>query len=118
MTPLERIARLRALSKAATPGQWAWEWEDKSVLALYGPRRDETHVLWAQVCSACAERGWRCTAPSDEDSSLIAESRNALDALLDVAEAAQKFRESNTPYPGRLYDKLEAALDRLAAGEE
>ena len=64
-----------------TPGPWEWTMEDASVMALYGPRGLEDHVLWSGICTACQETGNRCTAPNDANARLIAMAPGLLEAL-------------------------------------
>lgn len=86
MTP----ERFRELLSTATPRPWHWGFEDESVLYVYGPRRDEDHVLWAQICDACQKRKKaRCTAPSDANADAIVAIANHADALVELWEAAQ-----------------------------
>lgn len=83
--------RFREILNKATPRPWHWGLEDKSVLFIYGPRRDEDHVLWAQICDACQKRKKaRCTAPSDENSNAIVALANHADALVELWEAAKR----------------------------
>lgn len=67
-----------------TPGPWKWTAEDSSVLALYGPRGDEDHVLWSEICPACQKSGGRCTAPNDANARLIAAAPDLLAMLEEI----------------------------------
>jgi len=78
-----RLQEIRERAEKATVGPWKWVAEDVSVLALYGPRDSEDHVLWSQICEACQKHQNRCTAPSDADASFIAHARRDIPDLLD-----------------------------------
>jgi hypothetical protein len=85
------LARLRELEAKATPGPWCHENWDA--------------VTWR----------WFSSEMGANDRALIAESRNHLAALLDVAEAAQAVRKR---HPGNAESAdlaLDSALARLEA---
>lgn len=101
----DTIARLRALEAEATPGPWTFsEWEDGVVTV------DRVHDDGLDPVAIMA------AGTTDSDAALTAASRNALPALLDVAEAARAFRDG-TYAGGRAYSggDLIAALARLEA---
>jgi hypothetical protein len=81
-TPPVDLDRIEALLSKATPGPWAWQMEDATCLALYGPGGAEHHVLWSRICPSCAERGWACTAARKDDQDCIAELHNAAPAMV------------------------------------
>jgi len=89
---LTTLDTLKKLALAATPGPWKWTFEDSSLMALYGPRELEDHVLWSQICKSCAKRGARCTAPSDADAAFI-EAVNPK-AILDLIEKHKRLKEA------------------------
>ncbi len=73
------IARLRALHEAATPGPW-FGGPGESVYA------GEEHPRGSYIADTFGVGG--------DDAALIAAMRNALPALLDVAEAARDFADA------------------------
>ena len=102
MTPTERIAELRALYEAATPGEWgqgeAGATIDRRDIFAADPARPSGLVLVA------------CTRP--EDAASIVAMHNAAPAVLAIAEAAHGVAYHNGPMSA-LYVAL-AALGKEA----
>ena len=93
-----------------TTGPWEWVFEDTAVMALYGPKGPEDHVLWAGICDACAKRGARCTAPNDANARLIAEAPEMLTLLTELYEESgpdNRPREEIWCEVGMLIDRVE-----------
>jgi hypothetical protein len=80
--------------------------EDGSVMALYGPKGPEHHVLWCGICPACAERGRRCTAPDDKNAAVIASLFNSWPVLREAITGLLTDKE-------RLAALAEAAVDYI-----
>lgn len=98
------VARLRELEAAATRGPWAATPATMAGRQMY------------KVTPQCTDRG----SMSGEDAALIAEARNALPALLAVAEAAaaleRLIREAGGGRePGPHKTAVDAVTDALAA---
>lgn len=90
------LDRLDELEKAATPGPWG---------------SDGDHINnWVQASNG----DYLCNMDYHlgDDADLIAESRNALRALIDVARAAESCVKS-TLLPAECYSPLKAALEAL-----
>jgi len=89
----EQEIRQRLEAEGVTPFPWRWMMEDGSVMALYGPRHEFHHVLWADICPACEKRGGRCTAPNDANAALIANAPADLAYLLgEVAQLREQLK--------------------------
>ena len=86
----ERIAELRNLCEAATPGEWRWHQTDGSLLCLSGPDEEQNAVLGIAICKACRERGAPCLGPDGTDAAFIAAARTALPELLDALDKAER----------------------------
>ena len=99
MTPTEQIERLRQLEKAATPGPVAVSWYQ-----FGGDSIPQFETI--------AEGG---IAQDDADYELYCAARNALPALLDIAEAASWLMEDTDDLDriDKGFEKLDAALSRL-----
>ena len=89
---------LRRLEKAATPGPWAVESD-----GVYNDTRSYMVVPLGD------------SEQDDADAALIAAMRNALPALLDVAEAAQAVCGTDNISTAH-WDALDAALTKLKEG--
>jgi hypothetical protein len=100
-----KLDQIEALSKAATPGPWS-TFNRIGNPDLAGP--DQVSLL------GCCE--YDMSMISKEDGALIATMRNNIDALLEVARAAQKLRcrENNKYHCHEVgFTELEEALDKL-----
>jgi hypothetical protein len=128
------IVALRELEQQATPGPWqadasepadvvVWTADDPRWIANIGNGQRQTAILAPDVVDPSTESLLRNVFEADTaDAALIAAMRNALPALLDVAEAAWRWRT----WPAQAIDEhghdeegvlgeLLAALDRLHA---
>ena len=125
------IARLRELEQAATPGPWSGD--DGNIASV--PLREERHrIIMRRLDGESiphpdpdgAPLGYVCgdmqrQPKCEEDEELICAMRNALPALLAVAEAAEawiaRLESAGGHYrdgiPGELMDAL-SALDKAA----
>ena len=101
MTDRIDIDGLLALHAKATPGEWHWVIEDKSMATL-GVGRDpgmgDPHVLSVSPCRSCADRvnewTWgNCLTPSKEDADLIAALHNAFPAIASELRELRAARE-------------------------
>lgn len=112
MTDRIDIDALLALHAKATPGEWHWVIEDKSMATL-GVGRDpgmgDPHVLSVSPCRSCADRvnewTWgNCLTPSKEDADLIAALHNAFPAIASELRELRAAREwqpiSSAPHTG------------------
>ena len=124
-TPTQAIARLRAIEQAATKAPWTMDAEDLSVRAVDRQMRVADIRGWGFLTGTGARGMDEATAAREQDGNglLIAALRNAVPALLDVAEAAanvQFHRERCTAVrqyccqDRELEIKLDAALARFA----
>ena len=93
------------------PGPWKWVMEDPECMALYGPNGLWDHVLWTQICPACAERGNRCTAPNEANARLIAAAPDMYDALKSLENDAGQM-------PPFMWDIVQAAIAKAEATDE
>jgi len=119
------IAELRRLEQAATPGEW---WPEGS--HVYGPKDSRSQYKNGRQLVATATDlpigRQESFSPNNADAALIAAARNALPALLRVAEAAREATSLNS-LCAELLVKLhgvdptiddEVALNGLHAEEE
>ena len=94
LTP-ERLAELKALEKAATPGDWYWTGNWNSLDAP-----GDNHIIWPansiydsetakESMGAC---GRDCEANASNNAALIAALRNAAPALIAAAEERDELR--------------------------
>jgi len=99
------LDRLDELEKAATPGPW-----------MAGSYYDDTAKNNLRF-NISQDPGDRLLAErlDEADAALIAEARNHLRALIEIARAAEKARAWPTPVSG--LDELRAALSLLEEGE-
>ena len=101
-----------------TKGPWHWEVEDGSFMGLYrpdGPLGVDSFVMWAQICTACQERGNRCTAPNDANAHLIAAAPELYEALENVVKF-QEWIVLRPPKPDTVYGRAVRVLAK-ARGE-
>jgi hypothetical protein len=113
----DAITKLRALHEAATPGPWRQDDGGADDWIVAGPCGEFiADIGWLGAVNSDAP------ARPDEDSALIAAARNALPALLDIAEAARAYLEAMEgvcPYAKqreamfRLQDSLDAISDAV-----
>ena len=116
MTLQHWIDDLRRLEKAATPGDWLVDRDERrdgahQVIAPYSRSPDGTGTICFMA------HGWSEDA-DDANPALIAAARNALPLLLDVAEADVELREAEKAIAlpvAALDDAHWAAVDRVAA---
>ena len=112
MSPAERIAEIRALLDAATPGPWR-----------AGQRRHKNDwiVSSAHIGALCELQGPSLTAETcvGADARLIAAAPEALRLLLEVAEAARRFMDpscaTDDDASDTRADDLESALAALGS---
>jgi len=85
MTDPKRLDELERLEKAATPGPW-------SAFTDEGTRRPHTNIVAVSPITACVHSlPGRSKREADVD--IIAESRNALPALIATAREAEALRQ-------------------------
>lgn len=104
------VEKLRELTRAATPGPWVWA-TDKGAptyVQLYMPDAEFTEYE-ADVISASGDD----VLVAEVNADLIVAMRNALPALLDVVDAAQRCFGASYADQGQRWAQLRDALGRL-----
>ena len=95
----ERLAELRRMLAAATPGKWYWATSNSR------KRINSTHECWtrdgAVLDAFRASDGVPCVSVRDEDMAVIVEAHNSLGELLDLAS------------DGLLWRRLRKLLDEM-----
>jgi hypothetical protein len=101
------IQRLREAHEAATPDHW-WLFDEPSeTRGVYGPDGDELATVQGNLALG---------GDALDNAHAIVLAHNALPALLDIAEAAQRYIDWQYRQPGArrfTMTDLRAALDRL-----
>ena len=127
---MSMIDDLRALLTKATPGPWKLQ-KGMDGAAIKAPASAHVSVAWFGAATASGLDGsYRISgAEANANADLAASSISALPALLDVAEAAQRYFAARKGVledeaPGALHDlvrsedDMEAALKRLEVSDE
>lgn len=92
MTPAEvlaAVALLRELEAKATPGPWDFEPHGDGVALFAGPSEIDGHAIHRLNILNCAPDAWDWNGANNR--AIIAETRNALAALLDAAELGARL---------------------------
>lgn len=120
MTPKQ----LRALVSRATPGPWHRtdrRWRPAETMGMraeykggYRPAHEWDHRVHADALDMEEDNAVALNLTKD-NATLIAALRNNIEALLDVAEAAEEVREDDGGWDS--LQRLYLALDRLSGGK-
>lgn len=110
------LDRLRKLDREATPGPWK-AWPNNHELLSDEYRR---HAVVGHLETAVERHAHGLFVQTNmhpetanANAALIAETRNALPALLAIVEAAQRMVDADNPYLGHQGAELQAALTTL-----
>lgn len=124
---MSRIEELKALEKAATPGKWHYEYSPEGatwyvMACIQWPEGQKARAAICAVNDRCP-----VTEPQTErNTEIIAAARNALPALLEIAEAVHEL-EKDATVDGQFgeelmvivnepkWARLKAALEKLEA---